>query len=89
MKYITILKVEPSDLCEWVKETSQNGLKEPDIIVNICDLNYETPYIRVADVYDDTGGIIKERCTPITVLDLTEWTAFDNLSYDDEMGLMW
>ena len=90
MKYITIFKVEPSDLCEWDIENSQKGQKSPNFIVNTCDLDYETPYIRVAEVCDDTEiEIIKERATPITVLDLTEWVDFDTLSYNDEMGLIW
>lgn len=91
MKYITIFKVEPSDLCEWVEENSQKSEKSPNFIVNTCDLdNDATPYIRVAEVCDDAEvEIIKDGVIPITTLDMTEWTAFDNLSYDDEIGLRW
>lgn len=91
MKYITIFKVEPSDLCEWVEENSQKGEKNPNLMVNTCDLdNDATPYIRVAEVCDDAEvEIIKDRAIPITALDMTEWVAFDTLSYDDELGLRW
>lgn len=91
MKYITIFKVEASDLCEWVDEKSQKGEKNPNLMVNTFDLDCDaTPYIRVAEVCDDAEvEIIKERAIPISELDLTEWVAFDTLSYDDELGLRW
>ena len=91
MKYITIFKVTPSDLCEWVDENSQKGEKNPNLMVNTFDLDNDAiPYIRVAEVSDDAEvEIIKDRVIPITELDLTEWVAFDSLSYDDELGLMW